>query len=109
MLGKIAKSIVATEMGDVTVTGQHDAVQCHLRFVRYHARNSKPMPTGPDPSECVGPREEAAMYADRSQDWIARELGDVPHETITGWRSAAGTRTPWFSDCIPVESLGRDA
>ena len=45
----------------------------------------------------------------RDSDWIARELGDVPHETITGWRSAAGTRTPWFSDCIPVESLGRDA
>lgn len=42
-------------------------------------------------------------------DWIARELGNVPHETITGWRSAAGTRTPWFSDCIPVESMGRDA
>ena len=45
----------------------------------------------------------------RDSDWIARELGNVPHETITGWRSAAGTRTPWFSDCIPVESLGRDA
>ena len=46
---------------------------------------------------------------ERSRAWIARELGDVPHETITGWRSAAGTRTPWHGDCIPVESLGRDA
>ena len=45
----------------------------------------------------------------RDSDWIARELGDVPHETIGGWHSAAGTRTPWFNDCIPVESLGRDA
>ena len=45
----------------------------------------------------------------RDTDWIARELGDVPHETIGGWRSAAGTRTPWFSDCIPAESMGRDA
>ena len=47
--------------------------------------------------------------SDRDRQWIARELGDVPHETITGWRSAAGTRTPWHGDCIPVESLGRDA
>ena len=46
---------------------------------------------------------------DRDSAWIARELGDVPHETITGLRSAAGTRTPWHGDCIPVESLGRDA
>ena len=45
----------------------------------------------------------------RDADWIARELGDVPRETITGWRSAAGTRTPWHGYCIPVESLGRDA
>lgn len=42
-------------------------------------------------------------------DWIARNLGDVPHETIGGWHSATGTRTPWFNDCTPVESLGRDA
>ena len=57
----------------------------------------------------------SAKYRERftptiaDSDWIARELGDVPHETITGWRSAAGTRTPWHGDCIPVESLGRDA
>ena len=52
---------------------------------------------------------EYARQRDRSLAWIARELGDVPHETIGGWRSAAGTRTPWYGDCIPVESMGRDA
>ena len=88
MFGKITKSIVLTEMGNVTVTGQHDAVQCHLRFVRYHARNSKPIPLGPDVSECVGPREEVAIYADRSLAWCERELGNVPYDRAA-W--AAGT------------------
>lgn len=53
-------------------------------------------------------QDALARFA-RDAAWCERELGDVPHETIGGWRSAAGTRTPWFSDCIPVESLGRDA
>ena len=88
MFGKQMKSIVATEMGYVTVTGPHDAVKCHLRFVRYHARNSKPMPTGPDPSECVGPREEVAMSADRSLAWCERELGNVPYDRAA-WATCA--------------------
>ena len=52
---------------------------------------------------------ETTPPAERDSAWIDRNLGDVPHETIGGWHSAAGTRTPWFNDCIPVESLGRDA
>ena len=111
MFGKQTKSIVATEMGYVTVTGHHDAVKCHLKFVRYHARNSKPVPLGPDASECVGPREEVAMSAGRSQDWIARNLGDVPHRHTGGlWELvvAVGIDGP-LPTRAPVESLGRDA
>jgi hypothetical protein len=49
----------------------------------------------------------------RDSDWIARELGDVPHDRIAGltchdnplsW--SAPSDTPYLG--IPVESLGRD-
>lgn len=56
---------------------------------------------------------EDAKRATRDSDWIARELGDVPHDRIVGitrhdnpltW--AAPHDTPYLG--IPVESLGRD-
>ena len=48
-------------------------------------------------------RAREAEAAARERDWIARELGDVPHDRVIG-ATCHDNPMSW----VPYESLGRD-
>lgn len=62
----------------------------------------------PDGSHAIPIRVSDYSPNDADREWVARELGDVPHDRIVGL-NAHDNPMSWaeFRCVVPIESLGR--